>query len=60
MKPRWEKCAKPMESTFQIIDDGRAIRFAPCGVTSYSQGDVQHRFCAFCDQFIPRANERPE
>ena len=37
--------------TYEIVEDGRAIKCNVCGMTSWSQGDVEHKFCAKCDRF---------
>ena len=52
MAPRWVKCAVDQPRTFEILEDGKAIRFQPCGVTSYHPEDVSHRYCAYCHRFI--------
>ncbi len=59
--PRWTKCAEADVAGFEIVgaapSDGSGghpagIYFSPCGVTSYSPGDVAHAYCAFCGRHV--------
>ena len=50
MPPQW--CKRELIHSYEIIEDGKAIRFQPCGVTSYHPQDVMHKFCARCHCFI--------
>jgi len=36
---------------YLIVENGRAIRCLTCNMTSWSTGDVEHRFCAKCGVF---------
>lgn len=37
------------DPTFQILDDGKAIKCNRCGMTSYSLKDVEHHWCGRCN-----------
>lgn len=37
--------------TYEIVADGKAIKCLVCGMTSYHQADIQHRYCGWCHQF---------
>lgn len=44
-------CIKGMQfgdPTFEILEDGKAIKCRRCGMTSYSQKDVENHFCGRC------------
>jgi hypothetical protein len=44
-------CLKGMEygdPTFQILEDGKAIKCCRCGNISHNQEDVQNHFCGRC------------
>lgn len=34
--------------TFELIEDGKAIKCRLCGSISYSKGDIDHQFCGWC------------
>ncbi len=44
------KHAKPIK-TYEIIEDGKAIKCLNCGLTSWHPKDVQHRYCGNCHEF---------
>jgi len=35
-------------ATYEILDDGKAIRCLRCGCISYNSNDVQQRYCGKC------------
>lgn len=45
-------CGMDQVSTCAVIEDGAAIRFSPCGITSHNQNDVANRYCGACHRFI--------
>lgn len=45
-------CPNPELSSFEVVEEGHAIRFHPCGITSWHPKDVEHRFCALCHRTI--------
>lgn len=38
-------------STYELVDDGAAIKCLICNRTSWNSDDVRHRFCVGCDIF---------
>lgn len=40
-----------MDLAYEIIGDGKAIKCHVCGMTSWSEGDVEHLYCAKCNRF---------
>ena len=45
--------------TYEIVEDGKAIKCNVCGMTSWSSGDVEHRYCAKCNRFHDQADPVP-
>ena len=43
--------------TYEIAHDGSTIKCLRCGRTSYSQGDVQNRYCGACGYHEPFTSE---
>ena len=39
------------DKTFEIVEDGRAIKCLLCGRTSWHPKDVEHRYCGNCEVF---------
>jgi rubredoxin len=37
--------------TYQIVENGKAIRCEICGLTSWNHNDIKHRYCGFCKRF---------
>lgn len=37
--------------TYEIVEDGQAIKCLVCGMTSWHPKDVEHHFCGKCDSF---------
>jgi hypothetical protein len=37
-----------MKARYVIVENGRAIKCLTCEMTSWSAGDVKHRYCAKC------------
>jgi hypothetical protein len=37
--------------SYELLDDGRAIRCLACGLTSYHPRDVAEKYCGFCHRF---------
>lgn len=44
------------EQTYEIADDGRAIKCLKCNRTSWHPEDVKQRYCGHCHEF----HDRPE
>lgn len=42
--------------TYEIINEGRAIKCLECGLTSYNMHDVQQRYCGKCGYHGPEQN----
>lgn len=40
-----------MDTTFKLVDGGRAIQCLNCGTTSHNPTDVVQRYCGFCHRF---------
>jgi hypothetical protein len=43
--------------TYEIVNNGRAIKCLRCGKTSHNWNDIRYLFCAFCNQFHKRADD---
>lgn len=45
--------APPLETptTYEIVENGQAIKCLRCGRTSWSPKDVQYRYCGGCTAF---------
>lgn len=58
---RWKRCEVPTSSTSEVtqVDGVPAVRFHPCGVTSFNSKDIEYRYCALCHEFIPNEYESP-
>lgn len=41
------------KQTYEIVEDGRAIRCNVCGRTSWNLNDVKEKYCGACDLFHP-------
>jgi hypothetical protein len=39
------------EPTYELVNDGRAIRCRRCGLTSHNPNDVAQRYCGQCKVF---------
>jgi hypothetical protein len=39
------------DQTYEIVEDGKAIKCLLCGLTSYHPKDVEHRYCGHCKAF---------
>lgn len=39
------------DPTFEILEDGHAIRCRVCGMTSHNSEDVAYRYCGNCKQY---------
>jgi hypothetical protein len=50
--PMRKRCSDTVRPSFKIAEDGKAITFSPCGLTSHNPNDVTHRFCALCGRFF--------
>ncbi len=37
--------------TYEILEEGRAIKCLVCGLTSWHPKDIAHRYCDNCSQF---------
>lgn len=57
---RWKRCGFAVDRKYEIVDDGKGIKFTPCGVVSYHPEDVKHRFCAYCDRFVGNSEQRAD
>jgi hypothetical protein len=56
-RARWQRCGDPSRSWYEIVvdaDGAAAIRFHPCGVTSYHREDIRQRYCALCHSFVEK------
>lgn len=42
----------PKDITYEIIKDGKAVEFQPCGFVSYHPEDVKNRYCPRCHRFM--------
>lgn len=40
-----------MNKTYEIMNNGAAIKCSMCGLTSYHPDDVKHRYCGNCHLF---------
>lgn len=52
----WEPLRKLVESkiptpSFELVEDGRAIKCLVCNMTSHNENDVTNRFCGRCNRF---------
>jgi hypothetical protein len=47
--------------TYEIVEEGQAIKCLVCGLTSWHPQDVEYRFCGKCDRFhdAPSAPPKP-
>jgi hypothetical protein len=39
------------DPTFEILEDGKAIKCRNCNLTSHNQNDVENRYCGHCHVF---------
>lgn len=47
--------AEPMpDKTYEIVENGKAIKCLRCGKTSWHFEDVRHLYCGMCHQFHER------
>lgn len=37
--------------TYEIINNGAAIKCLVCGMTSYNTNDIEQKYCGHCHQF---------
>lgn len=51
---KWVKCSPSTRSRYRVVlsEVGLMIEFQPCGVQSFSDGDIQHHYCAYCHRFV--------
>lgn len=40
-----------MPQTYEVSLDGRSIKCLVCGKTSWSAGDIKHRYCEYCHKY---------
>lgn len=52
---RGAPCAADVVRSYQLLEDGKAIRFLPCGVTSHHPEDARQRYCARCGHTVAEA-----
>jgi hypothetical protein len=45
-------CTEDIVPSYEIIEEGRAIKFAPCGIVSHNLNDVRHFYCASCKRYM--------
>ncbi len=46
------KCTDDIIPNYEIINEGRAIKFTPCGLISHNEKDVRNYYCAHCHRFL--------
>lgn len=58
MKADWLFCNQDVVPDYEVIEDGKAIRFYPCRIVSRNLHDIRNHYCARCHRFIDDVRNR--
>lgn len=45
-------CTKDIVPSYEVIEEGRTIRFSPCGIISNDPDHVRNYYCAACQRYM--------